>query len=171
MSQLLRDVMTSGPLVLPRTASILDAAQAMADGDIGPVLVVDDDQRLCGLLTDRDIVVRAIAPRRRLESTALGDVCTMDLATLGPSDTVADAVRLMGEHAVRRVPVVDAGRPVGIVSLADLALHGDPAVADRLPPALADISGAPSDDPPTEVRPRVRAALEREQAGRSGQTA
>ncbi len=84
-TQLPRDVMTSRPLVLPRTASVLDAAEAMADSDIGPVLVVDDDHRLCRLLTDRDIVVRAIAPRRRLESTALEDVCTVDLATLSPS--------------------------------------------------------------------------------------
>ena len=171
MSLQLRDVMTSRPLVLPTTATVLDAAQAMADGDFGPVLVVDDDARLCGLLTDRDIVVRAIAPRRRLESTRVGDVCTVELATLTPSDTVEDAVRLMGEHAVRRVPVVDEGRPVGIVSLGDLALYGDPRVAERLPLALADISGAPSDDPPTEVRPKVRAALEGQRADHPDQPA
>lgn len=171
MSKQLRDVMTSGPLVLPRTATVLDAAQAMADRDIGPVLVVDDDRHLCGLLTDRDIVVQAIAPRRRLESTSLEDVCSRDLATLAPSDTVADAVRLMGARAVRRIPVVDGGRPVGIVSLADLAVQDDPLVAEELAPALAGISAAPSDDPPTEVRPKVRAALAREQAGRPGQSA
>ena len=171
MSQQLRDVMTSDPLVLSRTASVLDAASAMADGDIGPVLVVDDDQRLCGLLTDRDIVVRAIVPRRRLGSTPLADVCTVDLATLSPVDTVADAMQLMDEHAVRRVPVVEGGRPVGIVSLADLALHADPEVARRIPGTLAGISAAPSDDPPTEVRPKVSAALERDQAGRPAQPA
>lgn len=169
MTLQLRDVMTSTPLVLPKTATVLDAAQAMAEADIGPVLVVDDDQVLCGLLTDRDIVVRAVAPRRRLESTVLGDVCTVEVAALSPSDTVADAVRVMGEHAVRRVPVVDGGRPVGIVSLADLALQDDPQLTEQLPATLADISAAPSDDPPTEVRRQVRAALQRSQASRSDQ--
>ena len=162
MSLQLRAVMTAEPLVLPRTASVLDAAEAMADGDIGPVLVVDDDQRLCGLVTDRDIVVRAVAPRRRLESTRLGDVCTMEVATLSPSDTVSDAVRVMRQLAVRRVPVVDGGRPVGIVSLADLALLPDADVADRIPGTLAGIVAAPSDDPATEARPNVSAARERD---------
>jgi CBS domain-containing protein len=162
MSQQLRDVMTSTPLVLPITASVLDAADAMAEADIGPVLVVDDDDQLCGVLTDRDIVVRAVAPRRRLESTTLGEICTVDVAALSPSDTAADAMRLMGEHAVRRIPVVDDGRAVGIVSLSDLVLHGDRELARDLHSALAGISAAPSDDPPTENRPRVRAALERD---------
>ena len=156
--------MTAVPLVLPRTASALDAAQAMADADIGPVLVVDDDQRLCGLITDRDIVVRAVAPRRRLDATRLGDVCTTEVATLAPSDTVRDAVRVMGEHAVRRVPVVESGRPVGIVSIADLAMQADDEIARRLPATLAGIVAAPSDDPPTEARPKVRGALERDGA-------
>ncbi len=173
MSQQLRDVMTSAPLVLPRTASVLDAAQAMADGDIGPVLVVDDDEQLCGLVTDRDIVVRAVAPRRRLESTILGGRLHRGARhPLSPGHTVSDAVQLMSEHAVRRVPVLDDGRPVGIVSLADLALHGDGGVTERLPGILAGISAAPSDDPPTEVRPpKVTAALRLDQAGGAGQPA
>jgi signal-transduction protein with cAMP-binding, CBS, and nucleotidyltransferase domain len=137
----------------------------MASADIGPVLVVDDDQLLCGVVTDRDIVVRAVAPSRRLESTVLGDVCTVDLVTLSPADSPSEAVRLMGEHAVRRLPVVD-GRPVGIVSLADLVLHGGPELTADLPSALAGISAAPSDDPATEARPKVRAALERDRAQR-----
>ena len=156
--------MTPVPLVLPRNASVLDAAQAMADADIGPVLVVDDDQRLCGLVTDRDIVVRAVAPRRRLDATRLGDVCTMEVATLSPSDTVRDAVRVMGEQAVRRVPVVESGRPVGIVSIADLAVGADDELARRLPATLAGIVAAPSDDPPTEARPKVQGALDRDGA-------
>ena len=164
MSQQPRDVMTTGPIVLPTTASVLDAARAMADADVGPVVVIDDDQLLCGVVTDRDIVVRAGAPSRRLESTRLGDVCTMAVVDLSPSDTVGDAVRVMNERAVRRVPVVQGGRPVGIVSIADLALHADSEVAGRLPATLAGIAAAPSDDPPTEARPKVRAALERDLA-------
>ena len=136
----------------------------MAVADIGPVLVVDDDQRLCGLVTDRDIVVRAVAPRRRLDATRLGDVCTMEVATLSPSDTVRDAVRVMGEQAVRRVPVVESGRPVGIVSIADLAVGADDELARRLPATLAGIVAAPSDDPPTEARPKVQGALDRDGA-------
>ena len=161
MSQQLRDIMTATPLTLPKTASVLDAARAMADAGVGPVLVVDDDQRLCGLVTDRDIVVRAVAPRRRLDATRLEDVCTIEVATLSPSDTGTDALRVMGEHAVRRVPVVDGGRPVGIVSLADVVLRGDGEAAGQLPATLAGIVTAPSDDPPTEDPVKVRATLER----------
>lgn len=161
MPDCVREVMTPDPLVLRKSASVLDAARAMADANVGPVLVVDRNNDLCGVVTDRDIVVRALATARKLDSTALGDMCTEETATVSPADSVGDAIRLMREHAVRRLPVVESGKPVGIVSLGDLVLHTDAAVAAEVHAALADISAAPPDDPSTEARPNVTSALDR----------
>lgn len=135
MPQSLRDVMTKDPVVLPPTTTLGDAARRMRDDAIGDVLI-EDAGELRGLVTDRDIVVRAVAEGRDVTTTTLADVCSPDLVTLTPSDAVEDAVRLMTEHAVRRVPVVEDGRPVGIVALGDLAVERDP------DSALGDISAA-----------------------------
>jgi len=159
MSDRVRNVMTPNPVVLPQTASVLDAARAMAEANVGPVLVVDREEALCGVVTDRDIVVRAVATGRSLASTALGEMCTEETATLAPSDLVGDAIRLMRRHAVRRLPVVDAGRPVGMVSLGDLVLQADSVSASAVRHALAEITAAPPDDPSTEAHPNVTAAL------------
>lgn len=162
MSDCVRDVMTSHPVVLRQSASVLDAARAMADANIGPVLVVDRDDTLRGVVTDRDIVVRTVATARGLDSTTLGEMCTKDAVTVSSSDPVGEAIRLMREHAVRRLPVVECGKPVGIVSLGDLALQTESEVVSEVGAALADISAAPSDDPPTETNPKVRDALSRD---------
>jgi signal-transduction protein with cAMP-binding, CBS, and nucleotidyltransferase domain len=162
MPDRVRDVMTANPVVLPQTASVLDAARAMAEANVGPVLVVDRQEALCGVVTDRDIVVRAVATGRRLESTALVDMCTEAPATVSSSDLVGDAIRLMRRHAVRRLPVVEAGRPVGMVSLGDLVLEADSVGLSEVGAALADITAAPPDDPSTEAHPNVTAALRRE---------
>ncbi|MEV5575573.1 CBS domain-containing protein [Spirillospora sp. NPDC052269] len=115
------DVMTARPRSLPRDATLHEAARLMRDEGIGDVLVTVGG-RLCGMVTDRDIVVRALAEDLDARITSLGEVCTADLATVRPEDGTGTAVRLMRERAVRRLPVVDAARrPVGIVSLGDLA--------------------------------------------------
>lgn len=132
--QSIREVMTSDPVCLSGDTPLSDAARKMRDHDIGNVLVVGDGT-LQGLVTDRDLVVRALADGRGPD-TRLSDVCTADLVTLQPTDTAEDAIRLMSEHAVRRVPVVDGDRPVGIVSIGDLAVERDPQST------LADISAA-----------------------------
>ncbi len=114
--------MTVAPLALPLDATIDEAARVMRDEAIGDVLVTYAG-RLCGLITDRDIVVRAVAEHRDTALTPLGDVCTAELVTLRPEDDTATAARLMRERAVRRLPVVDTlHRPIGIVSISDLAL-------------------------------------------------
>ena len=136
MKNKIRDVMTADPVSLPTGSTLVDAARAMRDSDIGDVIVLDDDGQVCGIVTDRDIVIRALAEGREASSTKLGDICTRDPATLSSEDSVADAIRLMSGKAVRRVPVVDAGRPVGIVTIGDLAIDRDP------DSALADISEA-----------------------------
>lgn len=109
----------------------------MRDQDIGDVIVLDDSQELFGVVTDRDLAVRLIAEGRDPAGVTIGEVCSRDLQTLSVDDSVGDAVRLMSEKAIRRLPVIEDGRPVGIVSLGDLAATQDPESA------LADISAAP----------------------------
>lgn len=139
MAQSIREVMTENPLVCPADTTVADAARQMKDRDIGDVLVEKPAGGLCGVVTDRDIVTRAVAEGRDPASTRLDDVCNHELFTLTPDSTVEDAVRLMREHAVRRVPVVEADRAVGIVSIGDLAVERD------TNSVLADISAAPGD--------------------------
>jgi CBS domain-containing protein len=108
----------------------------MRDANIGDVIVLQDDQ-ICGILTDRDIVVRAVAEGREPATTKVADICSQELTTVSPTDEVEEAVRLMREKAIRRLPVVEGGKPVGIVSIGDLAVERDPHSA------LGRISAAP----------------------------
>ena len=139
MNRTIKDVMTPHPVTLPSTATVQDAAAQMAQQGIGDVVVVDGDSgTVCGLVTDRDIVVRAIAKEMDPKSTRLGDICSRDIITLTPDDSAEDAVSLMRTHSVRRIPVTDHGKVQGMVSLGDLAVDRDPESA------LADISRAPA---------------------------
>jgi CBS domain-containing protein len=97
----------------------------MRDRDIGDVLVVDDGS-IRGIVTDRDIVVRCVADGADLENAKVGDVCSADLTTVTADATVEEAARIMRDSALRRLPVVDRGAPVGIVTLGDLAVQADP---------------------------------------------
>src|SRR5215468_12766560 len=115
MNQTVQDVMTPNPCSVSPTASILEAAQIMRGNDIGDVVVLEGE-RLFGVLTDRDIVVRALAEGADPESTPVGSICSRELTTIEPEASVGQAVRLMREKAVRRLPVVDHGGSVmGIV--------------------------------------------------------
>jgi CBS domain-containing protein len=136
-SQSIRDVMTPDPQTVRPTAKLSDVARQMRDSDLGAMIVVDATSRVVGIVTDRDIAVRAVADGKDLKTATVSDVLSEDLITVSPTDTVDQAVRLMRERAVRRLPVVEAGRPVGIVSIGDLAVERDPRSA------LADISAAP----------------------------
>lgn len=132
----MRDLMTPDPVTLPHTATLSDAAIFMAQQDIGDV-IVETDGAVCGLVTDRDIVVRAIAEGLDPQSTTLGEVCSRELVTLTPGDSADDAVRLMRERSVRRIPITEDGNVVGVITLGDLAVERDPSSA------LADISSTP----------------------------
>jgi CBS domain-containing protein len=131
-----REMMTPDPIALPETASVFDAAQRMRDASIGTVVVLDG-QTVCGIITDRDIVVRGIAEGLDPRSTTLADLCSRDLTTLSPEDHIGTAVRLMRERAIRRLPVVTRGPAVGILTIGDLAMEED------RESALADVSAAP----------------------------
>jgi len=135
MAKAISECMTSDPKCVEADAPIVEAARVMHKNDVGDVLVTEDG-KLAGLVTDRDIVVRAVAEGRDPESTAVSEVCTSDVHTLSPDDSVEDAVALIREHDVRRVPVVEDGKPVGIITMGDLARDLDPKSA------LADVSSA-----------------------------
>jgi CBS domain-containing protein len=125
MSEQLSSVMTSDPVCLETEATVADAARAMRDRDVGDVLVTDGDGSIVGIVTDRDIAVRAVADGADPSTARIGDVCSSDVKTLSPDQSVDDAIALMGEQALRRLPVVEDGRPVGVVSLGDLAIDRD----------------------------------------------
>jgi CBS domain-containing protein len=132
-----RDVMTPNPTMCPATAAVTEAAKLMRDHDIGDVLVEHEGQ-LRGILTDRDIVVRSVAEGHDPAEQAVADVCSPTLFWVEPDADVNDVILLMSEQALRRVPVVAGGVPVGIVSIGDLAVQRD---SDSL---LGRISAAPA---------------------------
>ena len=112
--------------------------RSCAAQDIGSV-VVTDGGLVAGIVTDRDLVLRAVAAGRDMAATTLGAICTDKVVTLAPGDPVEAATRLMREHAVRRVVVVgDDDVPVGVISMGDLARRRDPGSV------LADVAGAPT---------------------------
>ncbi|MTE21870.1 CBS domain-containing protein [Streptomyces sp. TRM43335] len=133
MAQQVNEIMTADPTTVTPQTPIVEVARLMKEEDIGEVLVAEED-RLRGLVTDRDLVVRAMAEARDVEATAAQDVCSADLVTCSPNDDVSEAVRLMREHALRRLPVLDGEELVGVVSIGDLAVDRDPSSA------LSDIS-------------------------------
>lgn len=124
--QTVRDVMTTNVVYLPSETTLAEAARAMREQDIGDV-VVADGATLTGLVTDRDIVVRAVAERLDPASTTIGEIVSRDLVTVRPEDSIHSAALLMRDHAVRRVLVCDDAQGlVGIVSIGDLAEEIDP---------------------------------------------
>lgn len=135
--QSIRDVMTRGVESVTPSTSLYDAARVMTQAEIGGVLVCNADGSVYGILTDRDIVVRALAQGKDPRTTLVESVCSKDPVCLSPSDSIDQAVRTMAEASVRRLPVVEDGSPVGVVSLGDLAMARQPESA------LGAISAAP----------------------------
>ena len=134
-----REVMTAMPETVSPETSIKDAARIMADEGIGDVIVVDGGpERVVGILTDRDIAIRAVAEGKG-PSTKVEDVCSRDLVAVEPTTTVREALELMKGLNVRRLPVVESDRALGVVSLGDLSNEAGAG------PALADISAASPD--------------------------
>ncbi|MCB0878018.1 MAG: CBS domain-containing protein [Thermoleophilia bacterium] len=119
---LVSDVMTPDPVTVPSGASIREAAAIMRDRNIGDLLVVDTDV-LQGIVTDRDIVVRAVAVGRDPEHITVGEVASHSPVSLRADQHAMEAVDKMRKHSVHRLPVLENGRPIGIVSIGDLALR------------------------------------------------
>ncbi|HEY4184551.1 MAG TPA: CBS domain-containing protein, partial [Polyangia bacterium] len=120
------DVMTTRPRTVAPDAKLRDIAEIMRSEDVGAVPVVEADGRLTGMVTDRDIVVRALAGDRSIDDWVARDVASTDLDVAASDDPLSRIIELMGRERIRRVPVVDANdHLVGIVSLADVAQHAD----------------------------------------------
>ena len=117
-----RDIMTGSVRTAARETTLQEVAAIMRDGDMGSVPVVEDG-RLIGIVTDRDIVVRSIAEGKNA-STRVAEAMTTDIFSVKPDDFVFEAIRLMGDKQVRRLPVVDEnGNLAGIIAMADIALE------------------------------------------------
>jgi CBS domain-containing protein len=134
--QKVSELMTPNPATMPPTASVVEAARSMRDLNVGTVVVMEG-QSLRGIVTDRDIVVRAVAQGDSIGEKSLDAVCSRNVMTVSPDDDAERAVRMMRDKAVRRVPVMSDGKVVGVLSLGDLAIERDPGSA------LGDISSAP----------------------------
>lgn len=132
----IQEVMTANPVTVEGNAPVSEAARMMRDNDIGDVLVRRPDGSICGIITDRDLAVKVIAEGGDPNTVTAEDVCSHHLEFVAPGDPVDRAVSVMRDRAIRRLPVMDDGRLVGIVSLGDLAMERDPRSA------LADISEA-----------------------------
>jgi CBS domain-containing protein len=137
MAKQVRDLMNKKPIKVPSSSPIAEAARRMRSANVGAV-IVEEDGRACGIVTDRDIAVRAVADGRDLEKTPLGEICSKVLITVSPDDALDKAIQVMRDRAIRRVLVVDAKNDtVGILSLGDLAIERDARSV------LAQISAAP----------------------------
>jgi CBS domain-containing protein len=114
--------MSAAPVCMAPGELVSAAARAMRQQGVGTVLVLTDGMPI-GLVTDRDITVRVLAEDRDPRTTLIGDICSSHLVVLGPDDDVVLASRLVRDHAVRRIPVLQDGTPVGVVAVGDLALE------------------------------------------------
>ena len=121
MGNSVRNAMTGNPRSIDASASVVEAARLMREGDIGS-LPITEDEKLVGMITDRDITTRVVAEAADPSTTSVGDVYSRDLISVEPDSDLEQAVELMARHQVRRLPVVEDGRLVGIVAQADVAL-------------------------------------------------
>ena len=137
-----RDVMSTDCTCVGENETLLDAAKRLAELDVGSLPICGEDDRLKGMLTDRDIVVKALAQGKDPGSTRAGELGQGDseTVTVGADDSIDDALRTMIDHKVRRLPVIDGKRMVGIISQADVATNVD---EERVGDLVEAISAAP----------------------------
>jgi CBS domain-containing protein len=140
MAKTAREVMTGGVECVDANETVLDAAKKLADLDVGSMPICGEDNRLKGMLTDRDIVVKVLAAGKDPASTTAGELGEGKPVTIGADDSVDEALRTMIDHKVRRLPVIDGHDLVGIVSQADLATNID---EEKVGDLVEAISAAP----------------------------
>ena len=127
MGQSIRDIMTTNPRTIEPSTPIFEAARIMRDDNIGSLPITEGNQ-LWGTITDRDITIRAIAEGRDPTGTTVQEIASRDLVTVDPQQNLDEALRLMAQHQVRRLPVVEEdGKLIGIIAQADVAQVGDDA--------------------------------------------
>jgi CBS domain-containing protein len=136
-----RDIMTPECACVGEDDTVLDAAKRLAELDVGAMPICGSDDRLKGMITDRDIVVKVLAQGGDPGSTRVGELATQDeVVTIGADDPIDEALRTMTEHKVRRLPVIDDQRCVGIISQADIATNID---EEKVGDLVEAISAAP----------------------------
>jgi CBS domain-containing protein len=124
MPNTVRDLMTSNPKTIQPSTPIVEAAKLMKAEDVGSLPIVDGD-RLTGMLTDRDIVIRLVADGKDPQSSTANEIASRDLVTVDPQQSLEEVMRLMSQHQLRRIPVCEEdGRLIGIVAQADIARAG-----------------------------------------------
>ncbi|MFL6055881.1 MAG: CBS domain-containing protein [Actinoallomurus sp.] len=136
-----REIMTEGAECAGADDTLADAARKMRDLGVGALPICGVDERLAGMVTDRDIVVRCIAEGGDPSATRVSELADGKPVTIGADDPVDEALRTMIEHGVRRLPVIDGDRLVGMVSQADVARETSPDQAGELVAALSKASG------------------------------
>jgi CBS domain-containing protein len=123
MADSIRDLMTPNPRSLESGSTVMEAARLMRDEDVGSIPVTEG-HKLVGTVTDRDITIRVVAEGKSPESVTVGEIAARELVTIDPQQDLDEALRLMAQHQVRRLPVVEEdGKLVGIVAQADVAKH------------------------------------------------
>jgi CBS domain-containing protein len=139
MAKSVRDAMTENPHSIGQSASVVEAARLMREEHIGS-LPITDDERLVGMITDRDITTRVVAEAADPELTSVGDVSSRDLISVEADKDLEEALQLMARHQVRRLPVVENDRLVGIVAQADIALSENEKKTGELVEAISEPS-------------------------------
>ena len=119
-----RDIMTKGADVVTGDTTVLEVAKRLASGNYGSMPICDGD-KIQGMITDRDIVVKVLAEGKDPATTKVIDLVQGEVVTIGADDSIEEAARTMAEHQVRRLPVIDGTKLVGMLAQADLALAGD----------------------------------------------
>jgi len=136
MANSVRNAMTEDPRSIATSASVVEAAQRMREAHVGSLPITDGEQ-LVGMITDRDITTRVVAEAADLGTTSVGDVCSRDVISVEADTDHEEAVDLMARHQVRRLPVVENGRLIGIVAQADIALTGNEEKTGELVEAIS----------------------------------
>ena len=139
MAKSVRDAMTDDPRSIGTSASVVEAAQLMRDADVGSVPITDGEE-LLGMITDRDITTRVVAEATDPKAASVGDICSRDVISVEADKDHEEALGLMARHQVRRLPVVENGKLVGIVAQADIALTDN----EKKTGALVEAISAPS---------------------------
>ena len=139
-SKTARDIMSSDCTCVGENDSVLYAAKKLKELDVGAMPICGEDNRLKGMLTDRDIVVKVLAEGKDPSSTRAGELGEGKPVNIGADDSISEALRTMAQHKIRRLPVIDERKLVGIISQADIATHLD---EEKVGDLVEAISAAP----------------------------
>ena len=138
MAKKARDIMTGSPECVNENDSITDASKKLAKLDIGAMPICGEDNRLKGMLTDRDITIKVLAEDRDPSSTTAGELAQGKPVTIGADDSIDEAITTMADNKVRRLPVIDGQELIGIISQADIANNVDEEQVGRLVDIISD---------------------------------